>query len=145
MSEMPPFWRGRVQLWLAVQTGRGPLIPQEDRSRADRAKGLRQIACSLRGGTDLMVSTRHWCADFPLCSYRVLPLTWMAKDSRSFYEMASSVLRDRGSGTKWQSTVTMWLLPVSGGGANFPNTGEQALTLSLGWGRGESQANRALP
>lgn len=81
-----------------------------------------------------MVSIRHWFADFSLCSYNVMPLTSVAKDSHSFYEMASSVVRDRGSGTKWQSIVTMWLLPVSGGGANFPNTGEQALTLSLGWG-----------
>lgn len=56
-----------------------------------------------------MASIRHWLADFSLCSYSVMPLTWVAKDSRSFYEMASSVVRDRGSGMKWQSTVTMWL------------------------------------
>lgn len=92
--------------------------------------------------------TDHWFADFSLCHYSVISLTWVAKDSYScLYEMASPVMRDRGSGTKWQSTVTMWLFPMSGGRANFPNAGEQALTLFLGVGRGEAshRQTEALP
>lgn len=46
--------------------------------------------------------------------------------------MVSPVVRDRGSGRKWQITVTMWLFPMSEGGANFPNAGEQALALFWG-------------